>query len=99
MSSKIQLHSYYKSPISDWDLLSGALSVHHYRMRLGMRVVDAIRASRALLPYHPSDLSLSESKPAALKLSREMAHATTHMVRQQQRGWFSRSFASLGICR
>ncbi len=89
MSSKIQLHSYYPKR----DLFDGSLNFIHQKMQgLSRRFFHF----GALLPYHPSDLSLSESKPAALKLSREMAHATTHMVRQQQRGWLNRSFASLG---
>lgn len=47
------------------------------------------------LHYHPSDLNLSESKPAAVKLSQELDWAKQHMQAQKSRGWFSHSFRSL----
>lgn len=45
--------------------------------------------------YHPNDLTLSESKPASYKLSRELARAEKHRKAQKSRSWFSRSFESL----
>jgi len=89
MISKIQLHSYFPKR----DLFAGSLNfIHQKTQGLSKRFFHF----GALLPYHPSDLSLSESTPVALKISRELVHATIHMEREKQRGWFSRSFASLG---
>jgi protein phosphatase PTC2/3 len=88
MTASIQLHSYYQKR----DLFKEPLSFIQQKVqRLSRRLFD----SRAPLPYHSSDLSLSESKPIEFKISRELVWATKHMERQPRRGWFSLSFASL----
>ncbi|GEM_PF-3435563 len=49
------------------------------------------------LPYHPNDLKLSQSKSAGTKLKNEFALAQAQAKAQKSRGFFSHSFASLGL--